>query len=656
MAPTQRKNKLDHEKQKERQREAMRKLRAARKDDPIKYEEEKQKARDSYYKRKEEGKIKIIKEMTERERRQQRKNWRKRSKTYYEKKQSQKIIEIELEDNTPLVPIVQELPNVNPGPSNKDDGRARIGKLRRKENLKRLNNEIKKLNAKLEKERKKKEKYRMRLKRLQKTPNNSSPRKNVEKLIREEKNIISPRVKKNLIFFPASKFNEKDTIVYERWCTKKCKVVIKGIEKDCVKTIKEKKLSTKGEVLELLKESIKPFFLHVRNINHQFNAIQQIKEGLKEHDVLIHMDFSENYNCKYSEEIQSAHFGGSKPQISLHTVVVYFKQGNTLKRKCYCTISENLRHDPIAICAHLKPIIVDIKEKIVSLDNVHFLSDGPATQYRNRKMFFLIGTYLQQLLSAKTIRWHYSEKGHGKGAPDGVGGCLKRTADSLVSRGTDMSDFKSVLKNLQEHCKGVSIYGLNLDAEELTSIEKKLPNDLVTFKGTIQCHEVTFSDNYLLLNLRKLTCLNCAPSDVCEHYPLGSYPLQSHSSAKRKIKYADVYSDEDSEKQDPVEELESYAEILSLQNVKEHDFVVVKFLGKKTTQHFVGVVQECNQYNYLVKFFRKMSGSKKFVLPRKEDISLIKKNDVVCVLPQPLINKRKQYSFSTNLSLFSNIN
>ena len=39
---------------------------------------------------------------------------------------------------------------------------------------------------------------------------------------------------------------------------------------------------------------------------------------------MIVIDFSENYYCKYSAEIQSVHFGASKKQISLHTGVFFY--------------------------------------------------------------------------------------------------------------------------------------------------------------------------------------------------------------------------------------------------------------------------------------------------------------------------------------------
>lgn len=87
--------------------------------------------------------------------------------------------------------------------------------------------------------------------------------------------------------------------------------MVNGKEKLVRKTIKEKIATTKGELFNSLQNSVKPFFLHVRNIQHQFRAIDTIKNNLKLNEVLIHINFSENFLCKYSNEIQAIHFGAA---------------------------------------------------------------------------------------------------------------------------------------------------------------------------------------------------------------------------------------------------------------------------------------------------------------------------------------------------------
>lgn len=105
---------------------------------------------------------------------------------------------------------------------------------------------------------------------------------------------------------------ENDTITYQQWVTKKVPITGKGVEKVCQKSIKEEFTTTNKKLFDILQASILKFMVHVSKIKHQRATIQNIKKTLKPNEVLIHSDFSENYNCKYGSEIQSAHFGGSK--------------------------------------------------------------------------------------------------------------------------------------------------------------------------------------------------------------------------------------------------------------------------------------------------------------------------------------------------------
>lgn len=51
------------------------------------------------------------------------------------------------------------------------------------------------------------------------------------------------------------------------------------------------------------------------------------------------------------------------------------------------------------------------------------------TQYRQKGNFYLLSTEPYKF-EFENVNWNYFEAGHGKGAPDGVGGALKRIADS----------------------------------------------------------------------------------------------------------------------------------------------------------------------------------------------------------------------------------
>lgn len=88
---------------------------------------------------------------------------------------------------------------------------------------------------------------------------------------------------------------------------------------------------------------------------------------------------------KLAEEIQAHHFGASQNQITLHTGVLYI--GSKEQVISFCTVSSCNRHDPSAIWAHLSPIMKSIKQTDPNIDTLHFFSDGPSTQYKQKNNF-----------------------------------------------------------------------------------------------------------------------------------------------------------------------------------------------------------------------------------------------------------------------------
>ncbi|KAJ8722265.1 hypothetical protein PYW08_004667 [Mythimna loreyi] len=324
--------------------------------------------------------------------------------------------------------------------------------------------------------------------------------------------------------------NGNDTIIYQRWVTKNCTVVIKGNEKICKKTVKENVKTSHQLLVNILNKNLPIFMQHLANITNQYNAIKFIKQSLSPSEGLLHIDFSENYACKYGSEIQSAHFGGSKSQLSLHTCVYYSANSeppqNIVKTTSFCSVSENLRHDPVLICAHLTPIIERIKIISPYLKELHILSDGPTTQYRNKTMFHLIANYVSKISNAERIVWHFSEAGHGKGAPDGVGGCVKRTCDNMVAHGRDITNIDSFVSCLKDNCKGIEI--IPVDDTDVPGIQRIADaNKCRPFKGTFQIHQVVWNATEPnLLHARRLSCISCATHVRCPHFEIGQIHIE----------------------------------------------------------------------------------------------------------------------------------
>ncbi|KAJ8883651.1 hypothetical protein PR048_015505 [Dryococelus australis] len=196
------------------------------------------------------------------------------------------------------------------------------------------------------------------------------------------------------------------------------------------------------------------------------------------------MDFSENYICKFAEETQAFHFGGSRKKVSLQTVVTYLHDKNSqldipYTKQSFCTLSDCLDHGIHTIWAHPKPILKTLPDYVIT---IHFWSDRPSTQ--------------DMFPNVQQFTWNYHEDGHGKGAPVGIGNTCKRTADNLVSQVKDIPDVATLIEE-------VTKYGIDQMKQRFMCVHQVV----VDAAGTT------------VLHLRELSCLACYGE--CPHYRCG---------------------------------------------------------------------------------------------------------------------------------------
>lgn len=257
---------------------------------------------------------------------------------------------------------------------------------------------------------------------------------------------------------------------------------------------------------------------HEFRIIHQKNVLKKLTQNLTHEEMLLIIDFSENYSIKYGSEVQAVHFGASREQYTLHTGMLYtldFAQGFT-------TLSQSLRHDPVAILVHLKKILDFYFHQFPTVNKLHFQSDGPTTQYRNRKMFYLVSQYLPDYYpQIDQITYNFSEAGHGKGPADGIGGSLKKSADDEVKYGHDIPDFETLVSTLRTRVEAVHIDVVT--KEEIENMDSVLPPQLKTFVGTMKVHQYCWTrENFTKIMFNSLSCFDCPPGLTCSYFAIGS--------------------------------------------------------------------------------------------------------------------------------------
>lgn len=126
------------------------------------------------------------------------------------------------------------------------------------------------------------------------------------------------------------------TVSYCQWSRKTETRSIKGKDKLVTSTYKAVHDTDVRGLFNEFESQIVPFMKHVYNMRHQYRTIKSKKENLRQNEMLLQIDFSENYVCKFSEEAQAMHFGALKVQLSLHTGVQHAFGAKESAAKCAC--------------------------------------------------------------------------------------------------------------------------------------------------------------------------------------------------------------------------------------------------------------------------------------------------------------------------------
>lgn len=305
-------------------------------------------------------------------------------------------------------------------------------------------------------------------------------------------------------------------------------------------TKKYSKAIKTGVVNDLLADfqlEFKNFRQHYFNNRHHQSQFRTCKDNLKFNEAAIICDFSENYTSKYHEEIQSMHFGASRNQVSLHTGVIYTQSAKI----SFCSLSPSTDHDPGAIWAHLQPVIEFIRKELPKINVLHFFTDGPCTQYKQIKNFFLITRKLNEF-QFRYLTWNFFEASHGKGAADGIGGAIKRQLDQNMAYGIDITHAEEAFKFLSDKTK-IKLFYIS---EEEVHLQQNIINDvnmsILALKGTMQFHQVIASpDNTNVIKYRDISCFCGEDQGLCECYDLKEHKLVknnilSHTKTKRTKK------------------------------------------------------------------------------------------------------------------------
>ena len=278
---------------------------------------------------------------------------------------------------------------------------------------------------------------------------------------------------------------------------------------------------------------------HLYRAHMQYRAFKEKRARAEntDHVLTIQMDWSENQKVRQAKEEKGAYY--HQDQYSIHAMRAWTKNGAF----SHAAMSEETSHKAPAVFASIE----DVLKKYISegITEINAVTDSPSSQYRNKNAFWLMKELCVRC--RVKLNWIFLEAGHGKGIPDGIGGCVKRAMKDVVGFDPDaawnsLHDFLPVLPGM-------------LPSIEITTYNKedidryKVP-DLDGVKGSNSCHEVNFflDDNDSLVHTMKKLSNEQAKSF--------SFKLKLKNIKKQKLISDEPATTDEDELEDENEEVE----------------------------------------------------------------------------------------------------
>lgn len=411
---------------------------------------------------------------------------------------------------------------------------------------------------------------------------------------------------------------------------------------------------------------------HVGRVQKQYSEIRKLKEALPEHEVIIQMDFAENYACKTADEIQSAYWNQSS--VTLHPMVVYFRDENTftLKHKSYVAVSDTMTHASSSVLAILDKFYSLKTPETNNITHVHYWTDSPSSQYRNRYIFEALLNHKETYGCNAT--WNYFEAGHGKGPCDGVGGTTKRMADESVnaqkSTIQDADDFYNWAK--RSGIKGMEYFfvrkeDVDMKAEDLKNYRLK------PVKGTMALHACKTDHSLLLTGNTSCYCDDCIKHTSCEHWsivPATGIPRKEQGSNNQTIPSNETETPEqdigaqaaDSGYENDEQGTATTRGDPSLQTDNEQDVqadasasyntddFVAAMYGDKW---FVGKIIDLDEEDAEISFM--VQKKDLFQWPSAADIIWVKTSNILCVIKAPTPSGKSRRMFKVDKDDISSV-
>jgi hypothetical protein len=260
---------------------------------------------------------------------------------------------------------------------------------------------------------------------------------------------------------------------------------------------------------------------HIERVANQYEELTRLRNNLNPlTELTCQLDYAENYNCCHQDEPSAAFY--VRKQVTIHPMVIHYKdlEGN-LCHKSFVGISEEKSHAAATTLSFLHKLVPQLKSDFPQLKVVHYISDSPVNQYRNKSIVKVVSEH-GKIFEGISCTWDYLESGHGKGPCDGVGGAIKKAADIAVKAGMQISNAKEFFEWAEKYSTNMKC--LYVTSGEIHSRSRQF-NNCVPVKGLSVAHSLRPKENKLWM--REKSCYKgcCSDELSCQGWVNTNIPI-----------------------------------------------------------------------------------------------------------------------------------
>lgn len=190
-----------------------------------------------------------------------------------------------------------------------------------------------------------------------------------------------------------------------------------------------------SDFIETLSKKVDTVTTHHFIAKKQAAYLRRAKDNLKEDEMIVLLDFAQNYSFLVQDSIQGHHWNNS--MATVHPYCLYFLKDGKLTTESLCIISDCLEHNVYTVYKFNSELIGHIKANHPHIKKVMYWSDGAASQYKNYKNLSNLANHFNDY--GIHAEWHFFATSHGKSPCDGIGGTVKRLAASHSLKATSDS-------------------------------------------------------------------------------------------------------------------------------------------------------------------------------------------------------------------------